>query len=92
MPKATLKDLDKKALEKAREMFKKVHSHLEEEVDEWNDWTFLQNAGIAYDNQLTRAALLLLGKENSQLRNATSHAKFIFEWAPVNETIIFVLE
>ena len=66
VPKATLKDLDKKALEKAREMFKKVHSHLEEEVDEWNDWTFLQNAGIAYDNQLTRAALLLLGKENSQ--------------------------
>ena len=26
------------------------------------------------------------------VRCATSHAKFIFEWAPVNETIIFVLE
>lgn len=26
------------------------------------------------------------------VRNATSHAKFIFDWAPVNETIIFVLE
>lgn len=26
------------------------------------------------------------------VRNATSHAKFIFSWAPVNETIIFVLE
>lgn len=26
------------------------------------------------------------------VRNATSHAKFVFEWAPVNETIIFVLE
>lgn len=26
------------------------------------------------------------------VRNATSHAKFIFEWAPVNETIVFVLE
>lgn len=26
------------------------------------------------------------------VRNATSHAKFIFNWAPVNETIIFVLE
>lgn len=26
------------------------------------------------------------------VRNATSHAKFIFEWAPVNETIIFILE
>lgn len=26
------------------------------------------------------------------VRNATSHAKFIFDWAPVNETIIFVVE
>lgn len=26
------------------------------------------------------------------VRNATSHAKFIFDWAPVNETIIFVIE
>lgn len=26
------------------------------------------------------------------VRNATSHAKFIFDWAPVNEAIIFVLE
>ena len=26
------------------------------------------------------------------VRNATSHAKFIFDWASVNETIIFVLE
>ena len=26
------------------------------------------------------------------VRNATSHAKFIYDWAPVNETIIFVLE
>lgn len=26
------------------------------------------------------------------VRNATSHSKFIFDWAPVNETIVFVLE
>lgn len=26
------------------------------------------------------------------VRNATSHAKFIFDWAPVNETIVFVVE
>ena len=26
------------------------------------------------------------------VRNATSHAKFIYDWAPVNETIVFVLE
>lgn len=26
------------------------------------------------------------------VRNATSHAKFIYEWAPVNETIVFVFD
>ena len=26
------------------------------------------------------------------VRNATSHAKFMYDWAPVNETIVFVLE
>lgn len=26
------------------------------------------------------------------VRNATSHAKFIYGWAPVNETIVFVIE
>lgn len=26
------------------------------------------------------------------VRNATSHAKFIFDWAPVNQTIVFVIE
>lgn len=26
------------------------------------------------------------------VRNATSHAKFIFDWAPVNESIVFVLD
>lgn len=26
------------------------------------------------------------------VRNATSHSKFIFDWAPVNATIVFVLE
>lgn len=26
------------------------------------------------------------------VRNATSHAKFIFDWAPVNQTVVFVLE
>ena len=26
------------------------------------------------------------------VRNATSHAKFIFDWAPVNSTLVFVIE
>ena len=26
------------------------------------------------------------------VRNATSHAQFVYDWAPVNKTIVFVLE
>lgn len=26
------------------------------------------------------------------VRNATSHAKFVYDWAPVNQTVVFVLE
>ncbi|MFQ6929102.1 MAG: L,D-transpeptidase [Parabacteroides merdae] len=26
------------------------------------------------------------------VRNATSHAKFVYDWAPVNETIVFVFD
>lgn len=26
------------------------------------------------------------------VRNATSHAKFIYEWAPINETVVFVFD
>ena len=33
-----------------------------------------------------------LARSHMCVRNATSHSKFIFDWAPVNETIIFVLE
>ena len=45
-------------------MFKKVNPRLSNEVDEWDNWTFLQKAEVAYEGQLTRAALLLLGKED----------------------------
>lgn len=64
VPEATLKDLDEEALAKARVMFKKVNPRLSNEVDEWDNWTFLQKAEVAYEGQLTRAALLLLGKED----------------------------
>lgn len=38
------------------------------------------------------ATLGTIPRSHMCVRNATSHAQFIFEWAPVNETIIFVLE
>lgn len=62
---ATLDDLDNKALEKARNEYKSVHPRIAEEVDAWDDMELLCRAGVAVKNKLTRAAILLLGKETS---------------------------
>lgn len=63
---ATINDLDELALAKARIMYKKVHERIPaSEVDGWNIETFLTNSGVMKDGGLTRAALILLGKEFS---------------------------
>lgn len=65
MDDATLNDLDSKALEKARNEYKSVHPRIAEEVDTWDDMELLCRAGVAVKSKLTRAAILLLGKETS---------------------------
>ena len=67
VPNATISDLDELALAKARIMYKKVHSSniSGEEVDNWNMEEFLSNSNMMRDGQLTRAAILLLGKPSS---------------------------
>lgn len=64
VPDATIKDLDELALAQARIMYKKVHASSipEEEVDGWSVEEFLANSDMMRDGQLTRAAILLLGK------------------------------
>ena len=62
---ATLDDLDGKALAKARDEYKAVHPRLADEVDEWDDMELLNRAGVAIKSKLTRAAILLLGKESA---------------------------
>ena len=62
---ASIDDLDSKALEKARAEYKAVHPRLVEEIDSWDDMELLCRAGVANKGKLTRAAILLLGKETS---------------------------
>lgn len=64
VPNATIADLDELALAKARIEFKKVHSSNipASEVDAWTDEEFLSHSVMMRDGQLTRAAILLLGK------------------------------
>lgn len=63
---ASLSNLDEMALAKTRIMYKKVHDSIPTEViDGWTMEEFLSNSGIMREGQLTRAAILLLGKATS---------------------------
>ena len=67
VPRATLADLDEAALEKARESFAQKYANRfrPDEVRTWPLETFLDRCRIAQNGQITRAALLLLGKAES---------------------------
>ena len=63
IPNATIDDLDELALATARVMYKKVHSNIpSQEIDGWSKEDFLSNSNMMRDGQITRAAILLLGK------------------------------
>ena len=62
---ATLDDLDKDAIEKAREGYKQRYPNLAEECDGWDDKVFLDKACLTIGGKITRATLLLVGKETS---------------------------
>lgn len=64
---ASIADLDSNALKKARLDFaKKQESRISaEEIDSWSDETFLGKLHLMANNKLTRAAILLFGKEES---------------------------
>ncbi|MFT4094746.1 MAG: putative DNA binding domain-containing protein [Niabella sp.] len=66
LPEATLKDLDKRAIEKARIEFAKRNPKYAKEVSDWDDAKFLNKAKLTIRNGITRAALILLGKEESE--------------------------
>lgn len=64
---ATMNDLSPEALLRARQIFSKNNTSRfsEEEIEQWQDMDFLQRLGLLRDNQITNAALLLLGRPES---------------------------
>lgn len=74
-PDATIDDLDKTAIEKAREEYKKKNPRLAEDVDKWDDITFLNKARVTINGQITRASIILLGKPESEHFLAPAVAK-----------------
>lgn len=67
VPGATLAALDEAAVRKARESFAQKHANrfAADEVAGWPLATFLDRARLTFDGQVTRTALLLLGKAES---------------------------
>lgn len=67
VPAATLADLDDSAVRKARESFAQKHANrfATDEVAGWPLATFLDRARVTVNGQVTRTALLLLGKAES---------------------------
>ena len=66
IPEASLKDLDSEAMKKARVEFKKRNPKYSDEVDNWNDLDFLNKAKLTIKGKITRTALILLGKDESE--------------------------
>jgi len=62
---ASIDDLDTKALRKARTEYKTKLPDKAEEVDSWNDIQFMNKVKLSIQGRITNTAILLLGKPES---------------------------
>jgi len=72
---ATLNDLDPRAITHARNQYKVKNPRLANEVDSWDDQSFLNKAKVCIDGQVTRTALILLGREEAEHHLSPSKAQ-----------------
>jgi len=81
VPDARLDDLDPAAIQKARIEFRKKNPRLAPDVDDWNDITFLNKAKLTVNGVLTRTALILLGRSESEhyLSPSVAHVTWVLK-------------
>jgi len=72
---STIEDLDPTAIMKARQNYKEKFPDNARDVDNWDDLTFLNKAKITIQGKITRTAIILLGKEESEHFISPSVAK-----------------
>ena len=63
---ATISDLSKEAIEKAKELFAIKNPKFKSDIASWNDITFLNKAKLNIKGKITNTAILLLGKPESE--------------------------
>lgn len=74
-PAATIDDLDPEAILKARKEYKQKHREKRDEIDEWDNLTFLNKAKVTIQDKMTNTAVVLLGREESEHFLSPSVAK-----------------
>lgn len=84
---ATIDDLEEEAIEKARKEFVKRNPLKKEEVQTWNDAKFLDKAKLTIRGKITRATLVLLGKEESEHLLSPYVAKIRWSLREVGKTL-----
>jgi len=65
VPSATLADLSQEAIHFARKQYIEKNKKIESEIQQWDDITFLNKAKVTIQGRITRTAILLLGKPES---------------------------
>jgi len=66
IPDASIEDLDEEAIQVARRNYKNKFPEKAAEVDKWDNVTFLNKAKVTIKGKITRSAIILLGKEESE--------------------------
>lgn len=64
-PNASIEDLSSEALALAKEKYAEKNPHLKQQIEAWDDVTFLNKSKLTIDGNITNTALLLLGKPES---------------------------
>lgn len=63
---ANIHDLSSEAILMAREQYREKNPKLKDDIDQWDDSTFLNKARITIDGKITNTAIVLLGKPESE--------------------------
>ncbi len=63
---ASIEDLSEEAIDFARKEFKKKNPRISNDIDSWDNITFLNKAKLCRNGQVTRTAIILLGKEEAE--------------------------
>lgn len=83
IPDATIEYLDEEAVALARKNFKSKFTDKAGDVDKWDDITFLNKAKVTIKGKITRTAIILLGKDESE--HFLSPAEVKIRWKLVDK-------